>query len=80
MSGEFQMGDSEDRAFRFVGQALDFPAVGEDDLLDDGQPQAGALFLSGKIRFEDFRAVFGRNTWAVIADFEHCLRSIAFFR
>ena len=29
---DFQVRDAEDRAFGFVGQALDFPAVREDDL------------------------------------------------
>src|SRR5882672_244813 len=39
---EFEVGNAEDGAFRVVGQAFNFPAVSEDDLLDHSQAQAGA--------------------------------------
>ena len=32
------MGETEDGAARFARQTFDFPAVRQDDLLDDGQP------------------------------------------
>src|SRR6266567_392866 len=43
VTGEFQMGDSKDCPFWFIRQALNFPAVGQDDLLHHCEPQAGAL-------------------------------------
>ena len=64
------MGDAEDGAPRLVGQAFDLPAVGENNLLDHGQPQASARLLSRKIRFEDFAAAVRGNAGAIVTDFE----------
>src|SRR5665213_4250937 len=72
--GDFQMRDAEDRAFGFVGQALDFPAVREDDLRDDGEAEAGAFLVCGEIGLENLRAVFGRDALAVVANFQDRFR------
>ena len=67
------MADAEDGALRLVGEALDFPAMGQDDLLDHGEAQSGTLLVRGEIRLENFLAAFGRHTGAVIADFQRGL-------
>src|ERR1035437_8980688 len=69
---DFQVRDAEDRAFGFVGQARDFPAMREDDLRDDGEAEAGAFLVRGEIGFENFLPVFGRHAVAVVADFQQC--------
>ena len=74
MSGgrrEVDVSDSEDRAARFVGQAAYFPAMGQDDLLDHRQAEAGPFQMGGKIGFEDLGAVLGRNARAVVANLEN---------
>ena len=40
---ELDVRDAKERAGRFVGQAFDFPAVGQDDLLHDRQARARCL-------------------------------------
>ena len=64
------MGEAKDSAFWDVRETLDFPAVGEHDLLDDGQAEPRALLVGGEIRLEDFRALVVGNTGAVVADIE----------
>ena len=51
------MGDAEQRAFGLVGQALDFPTMRENDLLHDGQAEAGSLFVRGKVRLKNLQAL-----------------------
>src|ERR1051325_5358278 len=68
--GELQMGEAEDRAPGLVGEAFDLPAVGQDDLLNHGQAEAGAFVVCGEIRLEDVRAMMRRNAGAVVAHFE----------
>src|SRR5271154_7136647 len=46
---DFKVRDAEERPGRFIGQAFDLPAVGQDDLLHDGQAQAGAFRMGGKV-------------------------------
>jgi hypothetical protein len=41
------VGEAEDGAFGRVGEALDFPAVREDDLRNDSEAEAGMLFKNG---------------------------------
>ncbi len=43
---EFQVGDAENGTFRLVGQANDFPAVRQNDLLHDRKTEAGAFFVA----------------------------------
>ena len=64
------MGDAEDGAFRLVAEALNFPAVGEDDLLHDGEAEAGAFLMRREIGLENLLPAFGRDAGAVVADFE----------
>src|SRR5208282_6018242 len=63
----FKMGQSENRSFRLIGQAADFPTVGENNLLDHRESQACALFLGGKIGFENLGASLGGHARAVVA-------------
>jgi len=70
LRGDLEVGDAEDGALGLVGEALDFPAVREDNLLDDGQAQASALLLGCEVRLEDFIAAFGGDARAVVADLE----------
>ena len=73
------MGDPKDSAFRRIGQAFNFPAVGQHDLLDDSQSKAGACLLSGEVGFEDLGAAFRRDPGAVVADLQRRFGSAAFF-
>ena len=52
LRSQFQVGDAEGGPLRFVGEAFDFPAVGQDDLLHDSEPEAGTLLLGGEIGLE----------------------------
>src|SRR5690349_1001578 len=45
LPGNLQMRGTKDRAAWFVGQAFDFPAVRQCDLLDDCQAKAGSLLV-----------------------------------
>src|ERR1035438_4220549 len=74
---QLKVSDAEDGALGFVGEAFDLPAVGENNLLNNCQPQTGALFLSRKIRLEDLAAAVWGDAWAVVADLEHSFRGIA---
>ncbi len=65
-----EMADAKDGAPRMVASALDFPAVGQHDLLHDGEAQPSALLLGRKIRLEDLAPVFRRDPGAVVAKFE----------
>ena len=73
------MGDAEDGAPRFVGEAFDLPAVREHDLLDDRQAQTGALLLGREVGLEDLGAAVRGNARAVVADLEHGFGGIALF-
>lgn len=75
-----EMADAEDGAFGIVGEALDFPAMREDDLLDDGETKAGPLLVRGEVGFENFLSLFGQNAGAVITNFQTCLRGAVFAR
>ena len=55
---KLDVGNAEKSAGGIVGHALDFPAVGQDDLLDDGQAKAGAFRMGGEVGFENLGAVF----------------------
>jgi hypothetical protein len=44
--------------------------VGADDLLDDGEAEAGAFLVGGEVGFEDFGGLSGWDAGAVVADFE----------
>ena len=71
------MGNAEERAGRLVGQAFDFPAVGQDDLLHDRQPQAGAFGVGGEVGLENLGAVFGGHAGTVVGDFDEGLLIVA---
>src|SRR5687768_17283893 len=65
------MRDAKDRAFRLIGfvrQTFDLPAVREDDLADDGEAEAAAMFSGGEIGFENFDATFGRDAGASVGN------------
>jgi hypothetical protein len=64
------MGDSENGAARFIGKARNFPAVRVNNLLHDGQTEAGAFLVRREIRFENFRKIFARHAGAVVANFQ----------
>ena len=55
------MSDAKERAARLVGQAFDFPAVREDNLLHDGEAEASAARVGREIRFENLAAPFRRR-------------------
>src|ERR1039458_7457332 len=65
----FQVSDAEDGAYWLVGQAFDFPAVREDNLLDHRQTEAGAFLMGGEVGVKNFLAAFGRDTVAIVPDF-----------
>src|SRR5208282_2376133 len=73
---DFQVSNAENGAFGFIGQTFDLPTVGKDDLLDDGQTQAGAFFIGGEIRLENFLAALGWHARTVVADFERRLGGV----
>src|ERR1017187_5084674 len=66
---EFQVGDAEDGAPGVVRQGFDFPAVREYNLLDPRQTEAGAFLMGGEVGFQNFLAMFGRDTVAIVPDF-----------
>ena len=66
----FQVRDAEYRALGRVAEALDFPAVRENDLRHDGQAEARAFLVRREIGLEDFLPIFGRDAGAVVADFQ----------
>ncbi len=67
------MAESEEGTFGRVGEAFDLPAVGEDDLLHDGEAKAGPVRLGGEVGFEDLGALFRGDTGAVVAHFQERL-------
>src|SRR5438045_5283374 len=73
---ELQVSKAEDRALRLVGQAFDVPPVSEHNLLHDRQAQAGPFFMRGDIRLENFQALTGRHSVAIVANFEGGFRSV----
>src|ERR1051326_67545 len=75
LSGKLEVADAEDGALGLVAETLDIPAVGENDLLDHREAQAGAGFLSGEIGFEYFGAALGRHSRAIVSNFQGCLGS-----
>src|SRR5207302_7234782 len=42
---QLEVSDSEDRALRLIGQALNLPPVSQDNLLHDSEPKAGPSFV-----------------------------------
>ena len=62
--------DAEDGALGSVGEAFDFPAVGEDNLLHDGEAEAGSGWLSGEVGFENLDALRRGNAGAIVANLE----------
>lgn len=54
--------------FRLAGDG-EGAVVGEDDLLSDPESEAAALGFGGKVRFKNARLVFGRNSRAIVGDF-----------
>ena len=74
---ELDMGNAKERAGRFVGQALDFPAVREDDLLHDRQAQAGPFLIGGEVGLENLRAILRRHARAVVGNFDERLFVVA---
>src|SRR2546422_45139 len=73
---ELQMRDAEYRAARVVPQAFDFPPVRQDDLLNDRQSQTGPFLMRSEIRLENFQAVLGQNTGAIVANFQDRFRGV----
>src|SRR4051812_13386444 len=67
---DLNMIDAEKRAFWLVGRTRNLPAVGEDDLLDDGKAKASPLFICREIGFENFCAMLGRHTRTIVANFD----------
>src|SRR5438034_4105117 len=74
---QLEVADAEERASGVVGHALDLPTVRQHDLLDDGQPQAGALFVGREVGFEDLGALMFRNARAIIDYFQARFRCLA---
>jgi len=79
-SDGLEVGDTEDGATGLVGEALDFPTVRENDLLNDGEAEAGALalLLHGEVGFENLGAAFGGDARTVVAHFEDDFRGVEF--
>ena len=44
LTRHLKMGNPKDCSTGLIREAFDFPAVGQHDLLHDGQPQAGPFF------------------------------------
>src|SRR5688572_13907449 len=55
--GDLQVADTKQRTARFVREAGDLPAMGRDNLMDDGEAEADALRSHGYVGFEDVHAV-----------------------
>src|SRR5256885_3856593 len=68
---ELQMRDAEYRAARVVPQALDFPPVRQNDLLNDRQSQTGPFLMRREIRLENFQAVLGQKARAIVPNFQN---------
>src|SRR5262245_19098013 len=68
---DFQVAEPEQGSLWFIGEADNFPAVGQDDLLHDGQAKSGPASLRGEIGFEDFGAILGGNARTVVAHFQY---------
>src|SRR5688572_27288062 len=68
---EFDVRDAEDRTAGFVGEACDFPAMSQHDLLHHRKAESSSLLMRGEVRLEDFLAMFGGDARAVVADFDH---------
>src|SRR5713101_1929065 len=77
---DLQMSDPEDRALRFVRQALDLPPVRQHDLLDDRQTQPRPLLVRGDVGLEDFVALADGNAGAVVENVERRLGAVALAR
>ena len=71
------MSNAKKSAGRFVGQAVDVPAVGLDDLLDDGKAQAGAFGMGGEVGLENLGAIGLGHAGAVVGDFDEGLLIVA---
>src|SRR5258708_141364 len=67
--GEFYVGEAEEGAGGLVGKIFNSPAVGQHDLLNDGESKAGAFLVRGEIGLEDFSAVFGGDAGTVVGNF-----------
>ena len=66
------------RAPGLVGQAFDFPAVCQNDLLNHGQSQPGALLIGREVGFENFLPAFGRNSGTVVTHFKDASDALTF--
>jgi len=71
------MRDPEQSSLWLVRGALDFPSLGQHDLLHHRKAQSGAGFLGGEIRFKDFGSPFGRHSWPVVPDLQNRFSRIA---
>src|SRR5256885_16808800 len=73
---ELQMRDAEYRAARVVPQALDFPPVRQNDLLNDRQSQTGPFLMRREIRLENFQAGLGEKAGAIFPKFQNPLPGV----
>ena len=64
------MGEAEEGAFGLVRKALNFPAVGENNLLHDREAKARPLGVRGEVGLEDFGALIFGHPGAVVGDVE----------
>src|SRR5438270_11187841 len=67
---QLEVSDSEDRALRLIGQALNLPPVSQDNLLHDSEPKAGPFFVGRDVRFENFQALAGRYSRSIVPNFQ----------
>src|SRR6266852_1011207 len=74
---DFQMSDPENRALRFVRQALDFPSVRQHDLLDHRQTQPRPFLVRGDVGLEDLVTLADGNAGPVIEHVERRFGAIA---
>jgi hypothetical protein len=63
--------DAKNGALGFVRVVFDFPAMGQDDLLHDGQAQASAFGGGGKIGLKNLSAMVVRHAWTIIDHIDH---------
>src|SRR5437868_5943844 len=74
---KLNVADAKERTSGFVLETFNVPAVGQDNLLNYSQAKAGALFVSGEIRFKNFHPVFRRNTRAIVRNLKKDVGMIA---
>src|SRR5262245_41172947 len=72
-----QVTEAEDGPAWLVRNVFDLPAVGEHDLLDDGEAEPGAFLVSREIRLKNLQALLRGHARAVVANLQNRFLRVA---